>query len=141
MPVHLISDNVLVAYELMHFLNQKKSGKYGFMSLKLDISNAYDRVEWSFLEKVICKMGFGDIWIQKIIMCVRSVSFFILINGEPTSIISPSKGILQGNPLSSYLFLFCTEGLISLVKSKGKEKNHRYQNLQESVEHQSFVIC
>lgn len=48
-PGHLITDNVLVAYELMHYFNQKKNGKKDFMSLKLDISKAYDRVEWYFL--------------------------------------------------------------------------------------------
>lgn len=44
---HLISDNILVAYEIMHFLNHKRQGKEGFMSLKLDISKAYDRMAFS----------------------------------------------------------------------------------------------
>lgn len=43
--VRLIIDNVIVAYELMHFFRQKKTRKEGFMSLKLDISKTYDRVE------------------------------------------------------------------------------------------------
>lgn len=44
-PRRLISDNILVAYELTHFPNHKQQGHDGFMSLKLDISLAYDRVE------------------------------------------------------------------------------------------------
>lgn len=41
----LISDNILVTFEIMHFLNHKRGGKEGYMSLKLNISKAYNRVE------------------------------------------------------------------------------------------------
>lgn len=41
----LISDNIMIAYEVMHYLKCKKVGKDGFMALKLDISKAYDRIE------------------------------------------------------------------------------------------------
>lgn len=42
---HQIMDNVLVGYELMHYLNLKKRGETRFMSLKIDINKAYDHVE------------------------------------------------------------------------------------------------
>ena len=48
----LISDNVLVAFETMHHISQKKKGKVGEVSLKLDMSKVYDRVEWIWLEKI-----------------------------------------------------------------------------------------
>lgn len=40
-----ITDIILVAYEFIHFLRRKNKGKQGFMSIKLDISKAYDRME------------------------------------------------------------------------------------------------
>ena len=49
----LITDNILVTFEAMHHINKKKSGKVGEMALKLDMSKAYDKVGWVFLEKIM----------------------------------------------------------------------------------------
>ena len=57
-PGRLITDNVLLAYELTHYLNHRKWGKNGVAAIKLDMSKAYDRVEWMFLEKMMTKLGF-----------------------------------------------------------------------------------
>ena len=56
-PGRLITDNVLLAYEMTHMRN-KRMGKQGLAALKLDMSKAYDRVEWSFLESIMKRMGF-----------------------------------------------------------------------------------
>ncbi|XP_075640505.1 uncharacterized protein LOC142612276 [Castanea sativa] len=48
---HLITDNILVAYETLHSMHVRKKGKKGSIALKLDISKAYDRVEWPFLQE------------------------------------------------------------------------------------------
>ncbi|KAF5468500.1 hypothetical protein F2P56_012646, partial [Juglans regia] len=54
----LISDNTMVAYEIQHSMNSIMKGKKGFMALKLDMSNAYNRVEWKFIEAIMIKMDF-----------------------------------------------------------------------------------
>jgi hypothetical protein len=59
-PGRLIIDNILVAFEALHTMDAKMKGKEGFMALKLDMSKAYDRVEWHFLESVMRKIGFAD---------------------------------------------------------------------------------
>ena len=89
----LITDNVLVAFETLHYLKQKTLGKLGFMALKLDMSNTYDRVEWEFLRRAMLHLGFVDRFVSMIMSCITSMSFFVLLNGEPVSNIKPSRGL------------------------------------------------
>ena len=94
----------------------EKKGKKGSLALKLDISKAYDRVEWNFLQGIMIKLGFPDKWIQWVMGCVTTPSFSILINGKEYGNIRPSRGIRQRDPLSPYLFLLCSEGFTSLLE-------------------------
>ena len=54
----LITDNILIDFESFHHMKTNCTGKKGFMALKLDMSKAYDRVEWIFLEKILLKLCF-----------------------------------------------------------------------------------
>lgn len=92
-PVRFIMDNVLVVFETMHSIDQRKKGKEALMTIKLDISKAYDRVKWVYLEAMMKKIGFHDKWISLMMMCVTTVSYSVLINGEPKGRITPSRGI------------------------------------------------
>ena len=111
-----LSDNILVAFELLHQMKRRKSGKTWHMALKLDMSKAYDRLEWIFLQQIMEKMGFHPRWVSWIMECIKSVTYSVLINGEPKGHIVPTRGIRQGDPLSPYLFLLCLEGLNGLIE-------------------------
>ena len=121
----LITDNILIAFESLHYMKTQCSGKEGFMALKLDMSKAYDRVEWQFLEKIFSKMGFQESWVAMIMQCVSTVTYSVLLNGEPQGFIQPSRGLRQGDPFSPFLFLFCVEGLNALLCKATKDKEIR----------------
>lgn len=107
----LITDNVIASFEFNHWMQRKSQGKVGFSALKIDMSKAYDRVEWKFVMEIMRKMGFNDQWLEWIYMCISSVKYKFLSTGHEVGPISPGRGLRQGDPISPYLFLLCTEGL------------------------------
>ena len=116
---------MIVAFKTMHSIDQRRRGKQDLMVTKLDISKAYNRVEWAFLDAMMRKLGFAELWINLIMMCVTMATYSVLINGEPRGRISPSRGLCQGDPISLYLFLLCSEGLSAMLKreeAKGRIK-------------------
>lgn len=79
------------------------------MALKLDMSKAYNKVEWKFLETVMKRISFAEQWVQMLMTCVCTVTYSVLINGKPYVKITP-RGSRQGDPFSPYFFILCEEG-------------------------------
>ncbi len=116
-PSRLISDSILIAFETLHHLQHMKRGRHGYMALKLDMSKAYGRVEWVFLEKIMLRMGFHSKWVSMVMECVRTVSYYVLVKGDPKGFFHSSRGLRQRDPISLYLFLLCAKGLQALLAS------------------------
>jgi len=100
----------------MHIMHTNMRSTVSFIGIKLDMSKAYDWVEWCFLEAIMRRMGFAKKWVQLIMECVRTVSYAILINDKEVSSVQPTWGLWQRDQGSPCLFLLCAEALSSLLQ-------------------------
>ncbi|KAF5466911.1 hypothetical protein F2P56_016793 [Juglans regia] len=137
-PGRIITDNVMVAYEVLHSMKVSKKGKEGSMAIKLDISKAYDRIEWPYVTVVMKRLGFCDEWTNLILKydCIlfgrasveewRKMQDSLLIYekvSDKRKILLEGGAIVQGS-YDKYL------GLPTMV---GRSKYNTFRSLKDSV--------
>src|SRR5690606_35616208 len=118
------------------------SGRGKRMAIKTNMSKAYDRMEWSFIQEVMRKMGFSELWIEWIMRCITTVKYKVLMNGQPRGNIIPARGLRQADHLYHLFFILCTEALVSLLnhtESQGKITGMRVSRASPSVSHLLFA--
>ena len=109
-------DIVIQVQEAMHSIFQRKEKG---MLIKLDIENAFDRVNHSFLYSVLRAFVFFPAFINLIKACINIPWIAPLVNGRPTNFFQATRGLRQGCPLSSFLYILMADSLIKKL-TKGK---------------------
>ena len=82
------------------------------------MENAYDRLEWSFVYKVLQAFHFPPNLIKVIMSCVTSTRISILFNGGALEPFKLSRELRQGDQISPYLFILCMEFLGHSIEEK-----------------------
>lgn len=125
-----ISDNVLITYEVLHFLKTSKAKERCSMAFKIDMSKAYDRLEWDFIKTVLEKFGFHSKWVQWIMQYVSTVSYSFLLNSTIKGSITPIRVIRQGEthyPLTFTLYSEVLSGLCRKAQENGSLPGLKFQ--------------
>lgn len=120
----LLMENVLLASELVK--NYHNDSVTERCAMKIDVSKAFDSVQWSFMLTVMAALNFlvkFIIWIKK---CIELASFSVKINGELADYFNSKRGLHQSCALSPYLFIVCMQVLSKLLDKAAIEKKIRY---------------
>lgn len=129
-----IANNTILASEIANYMFRWRCWKQSFALIKLDISKAYDMIEWGFLHRILIKMGFSQHWIKLTMLCVTTVSYSILVNGCSRGYILPSRRLRQGDPPFTILIYSLCVGIVSTNCSAGTAgKDSRYLHIYGST--------
>ncbi|KAL4318995.1 hypothetical protein GQ457_18G000180 [Hibiscus cannabinus] len=134
-----ITDNILVAHELVHTHHTSVSRSSQEAVFKLDMEKAFDQVEWPFLKVVMLRLGFAQSWVELIMHRVSSMSSRVRVRGTLSEAFLPQRGLRQGDPLSPFLFLFGTEGLSAALTVAQREG--RLPGVRASKHGPRSIIC
>lgn len=145
LPGRQILDGVGVVNEVIDLVKKKRDKCLLF---KMDFEKAYDSVSWSFLDYMLTRLGFCEVWRRWMLACVRSGSVSVLVNGSPTADFCMERGLRQGDPLAPFLFLAVAEGLSGLVRSATEKGILRGYTLSDTISfpllqfaNDTFLLC
>ncbi|KAL1220384.1 Secreted RxLR effector protein 78 [Cardamine amara subsp. amara] len=117
---HLLMENVLLPSELVK--NYDKDTILGRCAVKIDISKAFDSVQWPFLLSTLKVLGFPEKYIHWLKLYFTTASFSVQVNGELAGFFRSKRGLRQGCSLSPYLFVICMHVLSKMLDKAAKQR-------------------
>lgn len=106
-------ENVLLATELVKDYHKESISPR--CAMQIDISKAFDSVQWPFLLNTLETLGLAQKFIKWITLCITSASFSVQVNGELAGYFQSKRDLRQGYSLSPYLFVICMNVLSNMI--------------------------
>eukprot|EP00253_Pinus_taeda_P011936 PITA_11936 len=134
-----ILENVIQVQEALHSIQLRREQG---MLIKLDMCNTFDRVNRSFLYRVLSAFGFNQKFIDIIKACLEKIWIAPMINGRPANFFLASRGLRQGCPLSPFLYILMVDSLsrkLTMEKQKGRIPGIRIEKGIEPMNHALFA--
>jgi hypothetical protein len=78
-PSRRITDNAIIAFKCAQEIQRSNGRRGDFCAYKLDLSKAYDQVNWGFLKQVMMKLGFHSKFLQWVMVCVTTVRYSVCL--------------------------------------------------------------
>ncbi|GJT49418.1 RNA-directed DNA polymerase, eukaryota, reverse transcriptase zinc-binding domain protein [Tanacetum coccineum] len=109
------------------------------VACKIDIQKAYDTVNWSFLETILTHFGFPKRMINWIMICVKTTSFTINVNGENYGFFQGGRGLRQGDPIIKITHVCFADDLLILCHGDTdsikavKDSIDEFEEVQEEI--------
>ena len=125
-PGRSINDNIWMLRDLIDYATEKQEPAIRFT---LDQEKAFDRVNHTFLVKVLEKYGFGPNFCNWIKTLYTASQSFIQNNGNLTLPVQIQRGVRQGCPISAYLYVIVAETLAHTIRIDTQIKGFKLPKL------------
>ena len=83
-------------------------------------------MDWEFLQDMLLALNFPILFVKIVMICITSTQYSLLVNGSPSDIFHPKRGLRQGDPLSPLLFVIGMEYLSRLLIRLGEEASFKF---------------
>jgi hypothetical protein len=135
-----IKDCLCLASEAANLLHSKAFG--GNIALIIDVTKAFDTLEWPFLFKVLRSFGFSDFFCDWMDVILKSATLSISINGKMHGYFHCKRGVRQGGPLSPLLFCIVEDVLSrNITKLVADGKLHLNKGFKECLYPFPLFLC
>ncbi|KAF0728936.1 hypothetical protein AaE_009412 [Aphanomyces astaci] len=126
-----LHDHTVFMLDLQHTCTVRNQEGYAAF---LDFAKAYDRVSWTYLFDTLDTFGFGPKFIAWIRLLYTNPLVHLRINGIKSTPTHPNRGVKQGDPLSSLLFVLSLEPLNQLLH------NHEEYGIELTMDHTATTL-
>ena len=121
MSDRFVGDNIRLMYDILNYAKVKK--KIGIILL-IDFEKAFDSLACSFLFKTMHFLNFSQNMIDDVKTLNNGIKASTLVNNWPSPWFPVARGCRQGDPVSPYLFIICSEILVHMIRQNHDVKGY-----------------